>query len=1304
MKTITIAFITFFLFYLPISLFANSDNRRFYNVNDIYGVSLRGANSVCKDREGFIWISSKTGILRLGGDDLRKYLLPYVTADILTVDLAYANSELIAYTNNGQFFRYDNLYDQFELIFDARCILSNTHVVVHNVLIDKKGSFYIATSSGLYRYGDEEELELIGDSSKDELYIEWYKREENKIFIGRDGGIWEMDIPNQKCIPVFINNSTVPFHVSKLFYDRGEKKLWVGTNSGKLFFYDTEDNSFSKSELKNLPKQPILAIEANTDSTIMLGYDGQGLWELSRSGKKILNIYREDVDDPSSLSGNGVYDIYRDQNDRVWVCTYSGGVSFFDQLTPTVKQLKHRINDANSLGNNVVNDIFEDKLGNIWFATNNGISRWEMQENRWTNFYDSEKGQAKVFLSVLGDNRGNIWGGTWASGIFVLDGKTGKEKFHKGKDGQDNAHTGDFIFDITEDSQGDIWSVGVMESVMRFKKNTGDYSKYGAQPAYVIEELNSDEMLLGCSYGLVLLNKNTGSTKTLLDGYIIYDILIIDHEIWCCTSGEGLIRYNIESKKIRKYDINSGLPTNFVNSISLAKGYLWLGTESGLCRFDPKSEEVLTYSSIISLSNVSFNSDANCKLKDGKLMLGTNQGVIMFDPDLLEPGEAEGKIFLQDIIVSGKTVRDSSIYNLKSPLDSLTEISVKYDQNTITFELLSIGLSATESKFSWRLEDVDNNWSTPSSNRMVTFANLPSGIFELKIRLYNNSLSQIIDERSMKVEIKPPFWGRWWFYLIIALFVFGVIYFSFRYHINLIQQLHSEEKIRFFSNTAHEIRTSLTLIGGPIEEIRKESNLSGKGKYYLGLATEQMGDLLKFATQLLDFQKFDKGKEQLNLKKIDVAELVQQRKMMFETYSQKKDIQLIFNPAKVKCITAVDVGMMEKVVDNLLSNAIKYSPSGGRVFLNLFSNKKSWIFEVVDQGIGVSQKEQKQLFKEFYRSKNAVNTEIVGSGIGLLMVKNYVQMHGGSIKCVSQENKGSTFRIEIPLNSREDIPEKDIAKVKKSVPSSPFVYGKGVRKDVESKNRLNILIVEDNDNLRNFLEVSLSDNFNVHSATNGLEAWKTVRGKQPDLVVSDVMMPEMDGFELCRLVKSTYETSHIPMVLLTSLAGKAEQLQGLGLGADAYLTKPFDMGLLNGRIKSIITNRKAVREKALKLINHQDNGPLMENELNDKFVKRALEVVKENISNSKFGKDEFAFEMNASPSLLYKKIKALTDQAPSDFIRSIRLNYAFGLLQLRKYSVTEVSERAGFSSAGYFSTTFKKRYGKSPTDILECKE
>src|SRR5574344_1668753 len=357
--------------------------------------------------------------------------------------------------------------------------------------------------------------------------------------------------------------------------------------------------------------------------------------------------------------------------------------------------------------------------------------------------------------------------------------------------------------------------------------------------------------------------------------------------------------------------------------------------------------------------------------------------------------------------------------------------------------------------------------------------------------------------------------------------------------------------------------------------------------------------------------------------------------------------------------------------------------------------------EVTDNGLGISENAQKRLFKEFYRGDNSINSHMVGSGIGLLLVKNYVLMHEGTISLSSKENEGSKFTITIPYKV---VSEKEVANSdefsdlfsEKILPKS----AEPIQQDAGLKKTKSILIVDDNYDLRQFLKYSLEDEYRILDADNGVTAWELLKSESPDIIVSDVMMPEMDGFELCKKIKSTFETSHIPVILLTSLSQKGKQLEGLGLGADDYITKPFDISLLIQRVRTTIKNREIVREKALRLMGQsQQDAPVYVNELDDLFVKKALQVVQKNITNTEFGKDEFASDMHVSPSLLYQKLKALTGQSPIDFIRVIRFNHAMELLQTHKYTITEISEMCGFSSANYFSTAFKKHFGKPPVEV-----
>lgn len=1280
---------------------AYSSNVQFYSLNDRYGISIRETTEICADGQGFIWVSSKFGILRFTENDYRIYPLPYETTDIVRVQLTCKNAELYAYTSNGQIFKYNRVSDRFELLVNFKKVLDTRYISVNRILVDDENGLWIGSSQGLSLFKDGR-LVKTWFPDRAVIALEWYRNSQLIFYL--DDGIYSFDSLSKQERVIYKKTASDRFKVSRFYCDDQTNRIWVGTYSSGLFHLSSDSGSTKLTKINDFPKQPILAIEANSDSTMLIGIDGQGIWEIDKRSYRVVGTYKENADNPLSLSGNGVYDIFCDRNKRVWVCTYSGGVSFFEQANPIVDQIRHEINNLNSLINDDVNRVLEDREGKIWLATNNGISCWDVAQNRWKNYYHNKKEQAQVFLSMCEDDNGRIWAGTYSSGVYVIDSKTGNELAHYSASEKGLGFNSDFVFDLFKDSQGNMWCGGMQSNLICYQPATNRFKTYSILPVNVIDEYTPEKLVLGCSYGLVMLDKRSGVPEDLIVGSTICDLYVDRDVLWLGTSGDGLIRYDIKTKSKQQFTIESGLPSNFVKSIVYSEGYLWLGTENGLCRFDLEDNGVITYNSILSLSNISFNQGSHDVLSNGKLIFGTNKGAVMFDPETIQASGSPGKIFYQDLFLSGRSVKELSPSLLKSPLDSIDELRLKYNQNTFTLELLPLGVPAGDSRFSWYLEGLDQSWSLPAENRILTYTNIPSGDFVLKIRMYDSSLSGIIGERHIALHVIPPVWGRWWFKIlavIILLSVFGIL---FAYYINRLKKRHSEEKISFFTNTAHDIRTFLTLIIGPIEELHKETSLSHRGLYYLHLAKEQAQHLSAIVTQLMDFQKADVRKEKINLATVDVAELVHKRLLMFESFARLKDIKFVFHTSHSSYTTAIDEAMMIRVIDNLFSNAVKYSHEHGQIEVRLKCNPGKWMLEVRDQGIGIRKSAQRKLFNEFYREGNVVNSRVVGSGIGLLLVKNYVMLHDGTISYSSQENIGSVFKVTIPY---KEVSESDQDYNQEHKTSAALYFPQPIFPQSEyqvaatAASRMSVLVVEDHHDLRDFLKSALGDQFDVLVADDGITAWDIIQKKLPDLVVSDVMMPGMDGFQLCQKIKSTYETSHIPVILLTALTGKAEEIKGLGLGADDYVTKPFDVTLLEQRIKSIIQNREAVRERALKLIKQNEDGPVWENEQNDKFVKKMIGIVRANISNAEFNKDDFASAMNVSSSLLYKKIKSLTGQSPTDFIKITRLNYAVELLQSRKYTVSDVSELCGFASANYFSTVFRKHFRKSPTELLD---
>jgi ligand-binding sensor domain-containing protein len=825
---------------------------KFYSINSLFGISSRVTNSICKDDNGFIWASSKTGVLRLTDNGYRIYQLPYDTVGVLSVNLIHQSSRLVAYTNYGQVFEYNAVYDRFELLVNLSKKVDQENFYMYSFLLDNQGNYWIAVGSGIYKY-EEGKLQLVYKWPTQGYYsMTWYN--DQNIVIAKPESLWLLNTQTLaiKCINESLDVNK--FFVSSFFLDKNQQTLWMGTYSNGLFCYHFNTNKLVHVLDAKIPKQPILAIEAVSDSTLLIGIDGQGVWEVSKSGRQVLNVYKDNPDVLHSLRGNGVYDIFYEEGKRVWVCTISGGVSFYEIASPLVNQLVHQAYNSNSLVDNDVNYILEDSEGKLWFATNNGISNYNPKNGIWKNLYSNKLEHSQVFLSLCEDNDGRIWAGTYSSGVYVLDKNTGRELAHYFSEDKEFSEVTKFIFDIFKDSDGDIWIGGINGKFVCFDSKSKTFRTYSNESISSFNELTPTQILLGCSSGLKLLNKHTGNIINILNDCVVQDFHVIGDVVWVATSGGGLLEYHLKNNRLRKFTTKDGLPSDFLNSIVYADQHIWLGTENGICRFNPETMAICTFSSVHPLSGISYNKSALSKLKDGQLAFGTNNGALLFAPETIIAYSSKGKIFLQDFTITGQSIRDLPSYELKQPVDSIEAIVLNYSQNTFSIELISI-LMQSDSKFAWKLDGFDKEWSTPTDNRIITYTNIPSGKYKLMIRLFDSSLMNAIDERSISISVIPPFWQKGWFWFLIITFVSGVIILSFLYYINRLNQQHTIEKVRFFTNTAHDIRTSLTLLKAPVEELNKEGNLTEKGRYYLGLAIDQARQLSTVVTQLIDFSE-----------------------------------------------------------------------------------------------------------------------------------------------------------------------------------------------------------------------------------------------------------------------------------------------------------------------------------------------------------------------------------------------------------------------------------------------------------------
>ena len=641
---------------------------------------------------------------------------------------------------------------------------------------------------------------------------------------------------------------------------------------------------------------------------------------------------------------------------------------------------------------------------------------------------------------------------------------------------------------------------------------------------------------------------------------------------------------------------------------------------------------------------------------------------------------------------------------LSQPIDQTNQIKLRYDQNTFSLNVSSINFdNPSDIAYTWKLEGFYDQWSPLTTDGLIQYTNLSPGNYTLRVQAVLTDNHQPIEERSIRILIGRPAWLTFWAFLGYALIIIGITWLIVRVKIIRHEKQVSQEKINFFIHTAHDIRTPLTLIKAPLGEILKDEQLSEKGTRNLNLALQNTENLSDLANNLINFQKENYYGSQSLVSRYELNQYLQTYLKQFEAYAEQKGIHFYYKGTPGQLEVWIDRNKMDSILRNLISNALKYTQQGGEVRIEAGQIKNRWTLSIQDTGIGIPKEDQKKLFRLLFRGRNATNQLITGSGIGMLLTYRLIQNHEGKISYSSTEGVGTTFTLNFPIWSEhyqrrtEDTPDGVLSEEKKQAE----VFANAPRPELKktATNLPLILIVEDNINLRTFLTESLADTYRTEEAGNGQEALDKIHTTPPDLIISDVMMPIMNGEEMCGILKSDIETSHIPVILLTALGTREDILRGLQTKADMHIVKPFDLTVLKANISNLLENREFIRKK-LKQASMEMEPPaediLLPSGLDKEFIQKVTTFIKENLEGD-LTVDTLCAEMNMSRTSFYNKIKALTGIPPNEFIRNIRMQEAAILLKTQQYTVAEVSDRMGFADPKYFADTFKKFYGVPPS-------
>jgi signal transduction histidine kinase/ligand-binding sensor domain-containing protein/DNA-binding response OmpR family regulator len=1309
------------VFIVFLMLNVNGQQIRYYNVAD--GLSSRHTYGVEQDHKGFLWFATNEGIDRYDGSEFKNYKLNETS--ILPSNLGYRfnivtdTSQVIwAYTTSGKIFKYNDFTDAFELRYEIQTNPEQfrTRPYTNKIFIDKTNRIWIGTTIGIFT--------IIPGKSEQPIFLTNFPKafafeesETGQIWAGTNNGVVTIDV-DKSGQPVLINSpitlSTKGVKVRSLFHNKTLNQLWIGSDDNGPSVYNFSSNSYIN--LENLtPKIPIRSFQMDKSNNLLIGLDGAGLIDIDPKTFKVTGRWNMQDKDHNELSDNSVLDIFCDNGGRIWVSTWAEGITMIDLQKPSIEILRDHNENSKSLKNNLVNSIFEDSDGDIWFGTNEGVTVFNQKNKKWNHLpevQNSSEISGYKILSICEDNQKRIWIGGYANGVHCYDKKTRQFSNYSNQIGSK------FIYSIFYDSYNHLWFGGMDGNLTRLDLNTGVFTQLPLSNISSIIKKSSYELWIGCTTGLNIVNiKNDNITPSnatvknkLANSYINCLLYNSTNKIWIGTNGGGLNLFHTDNDSIEVYSVENGLPSNFIYGItSDSRGRIWLSTDKGIVCFDPDKKIIINTGTIKGLTHGAFNRCAYCRLKNGALVFGGSMGIISFIPEKIESFSGSSKLVLNEFKISYRRVKPSDNDSpLKLPIDDTKSINLRYNQNSFSFNFSTINYeNADQIAFQWHLEGFDTDWTPLTTSKNAGYTNIPPGDYNFKLRCINRNNLELIDQRSLHISVAPPFWKSKLAIAIYILFIGTLIYLFYKVQQDRLQKKHSDDKIRFFINTAHDIKTPLSLIQAPLNDLEHDKGITDQGLYYLKLAKSNAERLSAIVNQVLDFDKYDSRKFQLVLTNNNLNTYLIEKINSFKNLADKKEIRLNLQVPEYEINAVFDIDKMDKIIDNLVSNAIKYTPANGTVTLTAGSTEKEWTIEVADNGIGIPKKAQKELFKLYYRADNAINTRIPGSGIGLMLTQHLVNMHGGKISFTSFENEGSAFRLKFPVL------EKNVESAVDSGLFSPSTENENVdhlisdeifsnKKSVLPKTQLRILIAEDDYELRKYLAKSLSSIYITSEAEDGLQALEMVQSHKFDLVLSDVMMPKLRGDDLCRKIKQNFDTSHIPVILLTALSDKVNTISGLEAGADNYVSKPFDIDVILARINNVFRNRELLRENLLKGISPKSEKVFINN-LDQAFVQNLMAIVNKELSNPDFSINDLCREVGMSRTLLYEKIKALTNLAPNEFIRINRMNQAIELLKSGRYSINEVGFMVGFQDSKYFSTAFKKFFGKSPKQFLPRK-
>lgn len=1189
---------------------------------------------------------------------------------------------------------------------------------------DGQSGYWLATSHGLRHLNNRLENDQSYNFGKPGINITAIVKDEreNCLWLGTwDKGLIRFDLSTKE-YQQFLhqkndNSSLSSNNTYRLLLD-SKGTLWIGTWGGGLNRMNTTTNSFEKVDL-NIPglytndNQIILSITEDPSGLLWIGTDGAGVFKFDLNPKRFTNI-GYDKKGSGLLTSTHVLSVFVDRFQKLWLGTKGGGIYYSKDWNQFTKINIEQKNDQPPGSSVYECRSFLEADGYLWIATNKGLVRMVNKINGIGNYdiISSDTARPKLLSgrkinALVKDIDGKIWVGTQENGLSCIIGYDQQKrplfKNYYPDFGNNKTLQNERVSALLMDSRQRLW-VGTYKGLYLYNRKTDQFQTFVQ---------NSDPKKSISNNTILCLAEDTSGN------------------IWAGTqSGLNKITGIADGQlQVSSYTSKDGLPSDYIHAvIPDSKGNIWATTNKGIVRFQPRSNMFSVFDKRDGVRSIIFSENASYKDDNGRLFFGGLEGLTYFNPDSIKINRFTPPIYFTNLTINnlpyefGKTASDSTI--LEKPFYETENITLDYKENIFAIEFAALDFHAPDkNEYMYKLEGFNKEWIYTGNNRLVSFTNLKAGTYFLKVKASNSDKIWSQTARELKITILPPPWKTWWAYSIyVGVFLsllwatryLGLRQAALKNQLILSRIEHQQEKKlanykeQLFTNISHEFRTPLTLILGPLEDLLQRRKLETLVEKNLKLIQKQSKRMLRMVNQLLDFQKAEAGSLKLMPQPGEIISFCYDVYSLFLDEAQRKSITYTFKADEKYLSFTFDHDKLEIVIFNILSNAIKFTPQGEEIRMTVKRNiDQSCQIIIQDTGSGIPPNEIPEIFNRFYRGKKHDATMISGTGIGLSFVKELIELHKGSILVESDGIKGTTFTVTLPnIQPAENLFQLNENR-QQLLTDTNLLMSINSTAMLDENEQLStepelpiILIVEDEPDMLQYICDIISPSFKIVTAVNGTEGLAKALEVIPDLVVSDVMMPEMDGIELCKRLKSDKGTSHIPIILLTALTDMTHHLQGIREGADVYLPKPFNSQLLLVHIHNLISSRNLLKELyAKKIFLGSTNFEIKSFE--EEFLFKLVKLVEDNISNSEFNNDELANLMFMSRSTFYRKLKAVTGMSGNEFIRTTRLNYAAKLLSSGKYSVTEVAYESGFNDIKYFRKRFQDQFGVTPSEYKQ---